>query len=290
MYKFGNRTYDLSSRTFIMGILNITPDSFSDGGKYFNGIPDTDKAAADALQMIKDGADFIDIGGESTRPGSESITADEELCRIIPVIKAVSKATDIPISVDTYKSEVAEEALKEGACIVNDISGFTFDKKLPSVTAKYNASCILMHIKGTPKNMQKDPVYSDVTKEVINFLQSSVKSAFDSGINQIILDPGIGFGKSLDNNMTLIRELHKIKILGYPVLLGTSRKSFIDKIFASPSEERLEGTIASNVIGIMNGADILRVHDVKENYKAAVIADRILNRKSELKNISNEQQ
>ncbi len=278
IYKFGNRSYDLSSRTFIMGILNITPDSFSDGGKYFKGKPDTDKAAADALQMIKDGADFIDIGGESTRPGSESISTDEELSRVIPVIKAVSEVSDVPLSVDTYKSEVAEEALKQGACIVNDISGFTFDNKLPSVTAKYNASCVLMHIKGTPENMQKDPVYTDVTKEVISFLQSSVISALDSGVNQIILDPGIGFGKSLENNLTLIRELQQLKILGYPVLLGTSRKSFIDKIFASPPEQRLEGTIVSNVIGIMNGANIIRVHDVKENYKAAVTADRILNK------------
>lgn len=278
IYTFGNRTYDLSSRTFIMGILNITPDSFSDGGKYFKGKPDTDKAAADALQMVKDGADFIDIGGESTRPGSESVSADEELSRVIPVIRAVSEVTDIPLSIDTYKSEVAEEALKEGACIVNDISGFTFDKKLPSVTAKYNASCVLMHIKGTPKNMQKDPVYADVTKEVISFLQSSAIAARDAGVNQIILDPGIGFGKSLENNLTLIRELQQLKILGYPVLLGTSRKSFIDKIFASPPEQRLEGTIASNVIGIMNGANIIRVHDVKENYKAAVTADRILNK------------
>jgi len=261
-----------------MGILNITPDSFSDGGKYFKGKPDTDKAAADALQMVKDGADFIDIGGESTRPGSESVSADEELSRVIPVIRAVSEVTDIPLSIDTYKSEVAEEALKEGACIVNDISGFTFDKKLPSVTAKYNASCVLMHIKGTPKNMQKDPVYADVTKEVISFLQSSAIAARDAGVNQIILDPGIGFGKSLENNLTLIRELQQLKILGYPVLLGTSRKSFIDKIFASPPEQRLEGTIASNVIGIMNGANIIRVHDVKENYKAAVTADRILNK------------
>ena len=278
IYTFGNRTYDLSSRTFIMGILNITPDSFSDGGKYFKGKPDTDKAAADALQMVKDGADFIDIGGESTRPGSVSVSADEELSRVIPVIRAVSEVTDIPLSIDTYKSEVAEEALKEGACIVNDISGFTFDKKLPSVTAKYNASCVLMHIKGTPKNMQKDPVYADVTKEVISFLQSSAIAARDAGVNQIILDPGIGFGKSLENNLTLIRELQQLKILGYPVLLGTSRKSFIDKIFASPPEQRLEGTIASNVIGIMNGANIIRVHDVKENNKAAVTADRILNK------------
>ncbi|MBS1517430.1 MAG: dihydropteroate synthase [Bacteroidetes bacterium] len=272
------RTYDLSARTYVMGIFNITPDSFSDGGIYFSGKPDLKKVMEDALKMEMEGADFIDIGGESTRPGSDKISVDEELERVIPVISALRSKVNIPISIDTYKSEVAEEALKAGACIVNDISGFRFDSKLPEVTAKYKASCILMHIKGTPKNMQTDPVYDDVVKEVFEYLKSSAVIAREAGIKQIIIDPGIGFGKTLENNLDLIRNLYQFTKTGYPVLLGTSRKSFISGISEAPVDQRLEGTIASNVIGIMNGADIIRVHDVKENCKAAKIADRILNK------------
>jgi len=251
-------TCDLSERTYVMGILNITPDSFSDGGKYYDGKLHLEKVIEDAVRMEKEGADFIDVGGESTRPGCKKI--------------------NIPVSIDTYKSDVAEEALKEGACIVNDISGFRFDEKLPEVTAKYNASCILMHIKGTPKNMQQDPEYDDVIKEISEYLETSADIAKDAGIKQIILDPGIGFGKSFENNLEIIRNLSEFKKLGYPILLGTSRKSFLNKIFSSTPEKRLEGTIASNVIGIMNGADIIRVHDVAENFKAAKTTDTIINK------------
>ena len=258
-----------------MGILNITPDSFSDGGKYFDDKLNLKKIVDDAVQMEKDGADFIDVGGESTRPGSENISIDEELKRVIPVISELRKKITLPISIDTYKSEVAEEALKSGACIVNDISGFQFDEKLPAVTAKYNASCILMHIKGTPKDMQKDPVYGDVVREVYDYLKESISIAKKNSIEQIITDPGIGFGKTLEHNLELIRNIGEFKKLGCPVLLGASRKSFIDKIQKTPVDERLEASIAANTIGIINGANIIRVHDVKENQKASVLTDKI---------------
>lgn len=259
-----------------MGILNITPDSFSDGGKYYDGKLNLEKVIKDALQMEQDGADFIDVGGESTRPGSENITTDEELERVIPVIEVLRNKINIPVSIDTYKSLVAEEALKAGACIVNDISGFRFDEKTAEVTAKFDASCILMHIKGTPKDMQKNPVYGNVVTEVYDYLKESISIAKKHGIKQIITDVGIGFGKTIDHNLELIRNLREFTKLGFPVLLGVSRKSFIDKIYPSSVNERLEGTIASNVIGIMNGANIIRVHDVPENVRAVKITDRIL--------------
>jgi len=277
IYKFGKTEYDLSSRTYIMGILNITPDSFSDGGKYFDSILNIEKVMQDAVQMERDGADFIDIGGESTRPGSESITIDQELERVIPVISEIVKKINIPVSIDTYKHEIAEEALKAGATIVNDISGFKFDFKIAEVTAEHNAGCILMHIKGTPKDMQQNPVYENVVEEVYDYLKDSIKIAKSFGITKIITDVGIGFGKTLGHNLELIRNLKRFKDLNYPVLLGVSRKSFIDKIYPSKINERLEATISANTIGIMNGAGILRVHDVLENKRAARIADRILN-------------
>ncbi len=264
IYKFKNVIYDLYPRTHIMGILNITPDSFSDGGKYFDSNVKIEKVIEAAIQMEQDGADFIDIGGESTRPGSESITIDEELERVIPVISSLKKKISIPISIDTYKSQVAEEALKAGAEIVNDISGFNFDEKLPELTARYNATCVLMHIKGTPKNMQKNPTYENVVEEVYEYLQEAVNKAKDAGITQIITDVGIGFGKTLEHNLILIKNLRRFHDLRQPVLLGASRKSFMEKIFPTPIEERLEGTIAANSIGIINGANIIRVHDVLE--------------------------
>jgi dihydropteroate synthase len=275
IYKFRNRDYDLDSRTHIMGILNITPDSFSDGGKYFDDGLNKDKILKDALKMEKDGADFIDIGGESTRPGSEMVSVEEELERVIPVIEMIRKNSDIPISIDTYKSEVAEEALKCGADIVNDISGFRFDKKMAGITAMYNASCILMHIKGTPKDMQVNPVYENVVGEVYSYLLESVLYAENAGIEQIISDVGIGFGKNLQNNLDLIKHLSVFRKLGYPILLGVSRKRFIENISQAPVNERLEGTIAANTAGILNGANIIRVHDVKENVKAALVADKL---------------
>lgn len=275
-YRFAKAEYDFGSRTFLMGVLNITPDSFSDGGKYFDSAVILDKVIEDAIFMQKAGADFIDIGGESTRPGAQKVSIAEELERVVPVVNALSRKLSIPISIDTYKSEVADECLKEGACIVNDISGFRFDKDIAAVTAKHNASCVLMHIKGTPENMQKDPVYNGVVMEVLNYLRTSAKIAKEAGISQIIIDPGIGFGKTLEHNLELIRNVGVLRELGYPVLIGLSRKSFIDKIFPTPVDERIFGTISASTVAINCGADILRVHDVNENFKAVKIADKIL--------------
>jgi len=277
IYRFGKNEYDLSSRTFIMGILNITPDSFSDGGKYFNLNADTDTIIREAIKMESDGADFIDVGGESTRPGARKISPKEEIRRVIPVIEALVNILNIPVSIDTYKHQVAEEAFKAGAVIVNDISGFRFDAKIAEVTARHNASCILMHIKGTPLDMQTDPFYNDVVKEVTNCLTESVKIAERAGLKQIIVDPGIGFGKLFGHNVTLIQNLNHIrKETGCPLLLGVSRKSFLNHIYKSEPCERLEGTIAANTAGIFYGANIIRVHDVLENKRAALTAD-ILN-------------
>lgn len=274
-YKFGNTEYDLSSRTHIMGILNITPDSFSDGGKYFENEIQIQKIIEDAVRMQKEGADFIDVGGESTRPGSQKVSAAEEIQRVIPVISEIKKHISIPISIDTHKHEVAEEALKAGAVIVNDISGFQFDEKMAEVTKKYNASCILMHIKGTPKDMQNNPVYDDVISEIKDYLSKSIALAKSAGIEQIIIDPGIGFGKTFHHNIHIIRNLSEFKTLGYPVLLGLSKKRFINEIYESTPDERIEGTLTSNTIGIINGANILRVHNVLENKRTALTADAL---------------
>lgn len=259
-----------------MGVLNITPDSFSDGGKYFKDKVDLKKVIDDALKMESDGADFIDVGGESTRPGSETISIDEELERVVPVISELKKQVKIPISIDTYKHEVAEEALKAGATIVNDISGFKFDIENAEVSAEYNASCILMHIKGTPKNMQVNPVYGSVVEEIYAYLRESIDIARSFGIKQIITDVGIGFGKLLEHNLELLRNLGKFKDLNYPIIIGVSRKSFLDKIFPTPMDQRIEGSIAANVMGIVNGANIIRVHDVLENKRAVRVIDKLL--------------
>jgi dihydropteroate synthase len=268
-YKFGKLTYDLGSRTFIMGVLNVTPDSFSDGGKFLK----TEDAVVHAKQMEKDGADFIDIGGRSTRPGSGEISVDEELSRVLPVIKALKNKLKIPISIDTYRSRVADEALSAGAHIVNDISAFNFDSEMPKIVAKHKASCVLMHIKGTPKNMQKNPVYKDLIAEVLLYFENAVWKAIISGIEQLIVDPGIGFGKTAEHNLTLIKYMFEIKKLDCPVMIGVSRKSLIDKIARAEIDDRLSGTIALNTVSILNGVNILRVHDVKEAVQAARIID-----------------
>ena len=268
-YRFGKTTYDLGSRTFIMGVLNVTPDSFSDGGKFLK----TEDAVAHAKQMAEDGADFIDIGGRSSRPGSEEISVDEELSRVIPVITALKNELKIPVSVDTYRSQVADEALSSGAHIVNDISAFNFDSAMPKVVAKHKASCILMHIKGSPKNMQKNPVYEDLMAEVLLYFENAVWKAIISGIDQLIVDPGIGFGKTTEHNLTLIKYMYEIKKLDCPVMIGVSRKSLIDNIAHADINNRLSGTIALNTISILNGVNILRVHDVKEAVQASRIID-----------------
>jgi len=279
-FKSGNLEFDLSARTYVMGILNVTPDSFSDGGKFLN----PDSAVLHAKQMMLDGADFIDVGGQSTRPGSEEIPVAQELERVIPVISKLKSEISLPISIDTYRSEVAEEALKNGATIVNDISAFNFDKRMPHVVSRYDASCVLMHIKGTPKNMQQNPEYKNVVDEVADYLHKAVALAESFGIKQIIIDPGFGFGKTLEHNLTILKQLDKLKELNKPILVGLSRKSMIGKILGTEVHERLEGTLAFNTIAILNGANIIRVHDVKQSLRAARVTDYYLsfsrNRKS----------
>jgi len=258
-----------------MGILNVTPDSFSDGGKYVDA-----KIAIDhALEMIDNGADIIDIGGESTRPGSEPVSKNDECNRIIPVIESIKKNnSEILISVDTYKSYVAKRAVDAGADLVNDISGLTFDPNMLSYLSGKGIPVILMHINGRPKTMQNNPVYDDLIKDIRNFFLKQCNIAKENGIkkNHIILDPGIGFGKSFEHNFTVIRRLNEICDLGYPVMIGPSRKAFIGDTLGLPLNERIEGTLATVVSGIMNGAKIVRVHDVKEVKRAVKVTEKIL--------------
>ena len=262
------------SYTLIQGILNITPDSFSDGGRFI----EPEKAFLRAIKMIEEGADIIDVGGESTRPGSDPISVDEELGRIIPIIERIKKESDCLISVDTYKSNVASEAINSGASIVNDISGLTYDKKMASLIIERNIPLILMHMKGNPKTMQEKPFYKDVISEICNFFKMQINQLrkLNFSFNKIILDPGIGFGKTLDHNLLILNNLNIIRKLGHPVAIGTSRKSFIGEILGLPTKDRIEGSISSNIVAIINGANIIRVHDVSEMKKAVFVLDRIL--------------
>ncbi|MCL5267480.1 MAG: dihydropteroate synthase [Bacteroidetes bacterium] len=270
-YNFGSCVFEFGTRTYLMGILNVTPDSFSDGGRFF----DQTDAVLHGFQMVKDGADLIDVGGESTRPGAGLVSAEEEIRRVIPVIRKVRQKVSVPISIDTYKSEVAKAALEAGASIVNDISGLHFDERMAEVIAGHDASVVVMHIKGTPKDMQSNPEYDDVVGEVYEYLLKSVEAARKSGIKQIMIDPGIGFGKTADHNLELINRLEAFKSIGVPILIGVSRKSFIGKILETPVEARLEGTAAAVTASILRGADIVRVHDVREMRRVALVADAI---------------
>ena len=278
VFRCGEKTFDFSVRTYIMGVLNVTPDSFSDGGKYAT----QEMAVAHALQMVADGADIIDVGGESTRPkgpygeGAVEVTNDEEIRRVVPVIKELSARTDVPISVDTYKSAVAEAALDAGAVIVNDISGLNFDPSMANVVASRGASLIAMHSKGTPRTMQQNPTYENVMQEVKQSLFLSVEKARGAGIEQIMVDPGIGFGKKLGHNLLLIKNLRQLVELGCPVVIGPSRKAFIGMLLDLPVDQRLEGTAAAVAASILAGANVVRVHDVKEIKKVALVADAIL--------------
>ncbi len=256
----------------IMGILNVTPDSFSDGGKFLN----VDRAVEHAHRMVEEGADIIDIGGESSRPFSSPVSEEEELKRVIPVLENLDDLK-VPISIDTYKPRVAEEALKRGTSIVNDIFGLR-KEGMADVVREYDAAVVIMHMKGEPKNMQINPQYEDVIGEIIQFLRKRIDFALKKGIGEdrIIIDPGIGFGKRVEDNLRVINELESFKSLGYPILIGASRKSFIGKTLDLDVGERLEGTIASNVIALLNGASIIRVHDVRENFRALKMAHAIL--------------
>lgn len=261
-------------RTLIMGVLNVTPDSFSDGGEFLSPLP----AIEHAYKMIEEGADIIDIGGESSRPGSDPVSIDEEINRILPIIEELIDNISVPLSIDTYKSKVAKKALKLGVEIVNDISGLRSDPEMGKIISEYKAYVIIMHMKGTPKNMQDDPKYDNLLGEIIEFFNRQIQFAVNSGIQKtrIILDPGIGFGKRIADNFVLLNSLKMLADLGYPLLVGPSRKSFIGLTLKLPPNQRVEGTSAAVTASILNGAKIVRVHDVKEMKRVVTIADLIL--------------
>lgn len=265
--KIGNKEFKIGERTYIMGILNVTPDSFSDGGKY----NDISVAVNRSEELIKAGADIIDIGGESTKPNFEAVDVKEEINRVIPIIKAIKQKFDIPISVDTYKAETAREAIKAGADLINDIWGFKKDKEMANVVAKYNVPCILMH-------NREDKPYNNLMRDVVFDLIESINIALDAGVKRenIILDPGIGFAKTYEENLEVMNNLDKIELLGFPVLLGTSRKSMIGITLGTDVTQRVEGTIATTVLGIAKGCSFVRVHDVLENKRAALMTDKII--------------
>jgi dihydropteroate synthase len=266
-------TMRLGRRTLVMGIINVTPDSFYDGGKRF----DPSKAVADGIGLVEAGADMIDVGGESTRPGAPPVSAEEELQRVLPVVQGLRRTVNVPISIDTYKARVARAALTEGADIVNDISALRFDREMAALLATEKVPVVLMHMQGTPQTMQAEPQYNNVLREVQDFLAARAGFAREAGVERdhIILDPGIGFGKTPDHNLTLLRGLPALASLGHPLLVGASRKSFIGKILGVEPDERLEGSLAAAVAAVFGGAHIIRVHDVKETCRAVRVADAI---------------
>ena len=277
----GKKIIDCSQKKIIMGILNVTPDSFSDGGKY-DSLP---AAIQQAKEMAIQGADIIDIGGESTRPGAKKVTIKEEIKRTIPVIKQLSEEITIPISIDTYKSEVAKQAIDAGAILVNDITALKADPLMASVIADANVSVCLMHMKGTPQTMQQNPIYVDVIAEIKSFLekQASFAEEYHISKDKIIIDPGLGFGKrtgkGIEDNCEILRRLSEFKTLGYPILIGASRKTFIGNVCGTDKQlsvsDRLEGSIAAACIAGLHGADILRVHDVKETRRCLNLVECI---------------
>lgn len=263
----GNKTFDTENQTYIMGILNVTPDSFSDGGKYNN----MDAALLHARQMIEDGADIIDVGGESTRPGHIQISEEEEIARVTPIIEALKKEFDVPISIDTYKSRVAEAALEAGADLVNDIWGLKYDKNMASVIAKSGAACCLMH------NRDKAE-YQNFLEDFLADMKECIKLAEQAGIakDKIILDPGVGFGKTYEMNLEIINKMEIMQKLNFPILLGTSRKSVIGLTLDLPSDEREEGTLVTTVYGVQKGCAFVRVHDVKKNKRAIQMTQALM--------------
>ena len=267
------KTLTLGDRTHVMGILNVTPDSFSDGGRYL----DVQRAIAHTQLMVEEGATLVDVGGESSRPRASPVPVDEELARVVPVIRAIVDSVDVLISVDTYKAEVARQALEAGAHLVNDITALRADTAMASVVAEMEAGLILMHMKGTPRTMQQAPHYDDVVSEVRASLQESIRTAEEQGVaaERIIIDPGIGFGKTAEHNLELLKRLSELRPLNKPLLIGTSRKSFIGTVLGLPVNERVEGTAATVCWAIAHGADIVRVHDVKANVRAALMTDAI---------------
>jgi dihydropteroate synthase len=258
----------------IMGVLNVTPDSFSDGGRYLAA----DDALAHALALVREGAAIVDIGGESTRPGSEPVPAADELERVLPVIEALAGRVGVPISVDTTKAEVARGALAAGAGLINDVSALRSDPGMVEVVAEAGCPVCLMHMKGQPKTMQDEPRYDDVVDEVLRFLEERMEFALAHGLreDQLMLDPGIGFGKTVQHNLTLLRDLHRFTKLGRPVVLGASRKRFLGAILGADPGERVIGTVATTVIGVLAGAHVFRVHDVKPNFEALRVSQAVL--------------
>lgn len=258
---------DYGKRTYIMGILNVTPDSFSDGGDFDS----VEKALKHAKEMVEEGADMIDIGGESTRPGHTYVDSEEEIRRVVPVIKVLKKEISLPMSIDTYKADVAEEALKLGVEMVNDVWGLRRDENMANVIAKYDAEVCIMH------NQDGTEYDKDIMEAIKYFLNESIKMALDAGVKKekIVLDPGIGFGKTFEQNLEVLRRLGELRDLGYPILLGTSRKSVIGNVLHLEPKDRVEGTVATTVLGVRDGIDIVRVHDVTENLRAAKMADAI---------------
>ncbi|MEW6662217.1 MAG: dihydropteroate synthase [Bacillota bacterium] len=271
---YNGYSFGFGRKTYVMGILNITADSFFDGGLYHT----LDRAVARAKEMVAEGADIIDIGGESTRPFADPVPMEEEIARIIPVLERLVEEVNVPISVDTYKSEVARLALERKATIINDISGLRADPRMAEVVAEFGCPVVVMHIKGTPKNMQENPTYEDVVGEVMEYLHGSIDIALRAGVQKekVIIDPGIGFGKTTDHNLEILHRLGEFKALGQPILTGTSRKSFIGKVLALPLAERLEGTAATVAMSIANGADLVRVHDVRAMKRVAQMTDAIV--------------
>lgn len=272
-FKCRDKELPFGSRTYVMGVLNVTPDSFYDGGRYYN----LDNALRRIEKMITEGADIIDIGGESTRPGSVGVSEEEELRRTVPLIKQAKKQFDVILSIDTTKSNVAKEALEEGASIVNDISGLKFDPDIALVAARYKAGLVLMHTTSRPRDMQTKTEYNEIISDIALSLTESIELAEEKGVNSesILIDPGFGFGKTLLHNLTLLKRLGEFLALGKPILIGTSRKSFIGKIVGN-SEGTLEGTAATVAVGIMNGASVIRVHDVLYMKRIAKMVDAVL--------------
>ena len=273
---FQNWCINPDKETLVMGIVNVTPDSFSDGGKFYS----TKDAIAHASKLIFEGADIIDIGGESTRPGASEISSSDELRRVIPVIRGIrSNNPDILISIDTTKAIVAKKAVEVGANIINDVSGLSFDSQMPKTVASLNAPIIIMHMKGNPRNMQKNPEYKDLINDILYYFKERIKIATKAGINRemIILDPGIGFGKTVEHNFQILSKLNKFNKLELPLLIGPSRKSFIGLTLNLAPEDRIDGTAATVALGVNNGARIIRVHDVEKMKRVVTIADKIRN-------------
>lgn len=273
--KIRGREFDFSKKKYCMGVVNVTPDSFYEGSRV-----ELSRIVEVVSEMVKNGVDIVDIGGESTRPGSDPVRAEEEINRVIPALRIVRKHfPDLPISVDTYKSQVAVEALENGADIINDISAGSFDPEMVKVIARYQCPVVLMHIKGTPKDMQQNPEYNDVVKEIIEFLRDRIELFEKMGVEpgKIIVDPGIGFGKTLEHNITIVRRLAEMKCLNKPILIGVSRKSMVGMLLGGiPPEERLIGTVVLNTISLLNGASIIRVHDVMEGKQTCMIVEKLL--------------